>query len=111
MQGVAREDGEERVVDRELCETGDVLPTRSVVARGAVETLRHVCSREFPASARVHVAPSLEGLRGGAQGSVVERLVHRAPGIGHRPSLVVGELENACDEPLHGRWYAGIGTG
>jgi len=105
MQRVAREDGEERVVDRELNEPGDVLPSRPVapVAGRAVQALRNVGPSEGPAGARVRLPSSREGLDGSAHSRLVERLVHGSPRLGYGQPLVVAQLEDAFDKALHRR--------
>lgn len=112
MHGVAREDGEERVVDRELNEPGDVLPACSVtlVADRAVQALRYVRPSEGAASARVRFASSRKRLRGGPQSRLVERFVHGSPRLGHRQPLVVRQLEDSFEKALHRRRRPGLGT-
>ena len=106
MQSVTREDGEERVVDRELHEPGDVLPPCAVglVAGRVVQARRYVRPSEGPASAGVRFASSRERLRGGPQSRLVERFVHRPARLGHGQPLVVRELEDAFEKVLHRGW-------
>lgn len=103
MQPVAREDGQEAVVDRELNGAGDVIQLGSLAFGEslALERGRDVRTSERTSRLGVELPSPDEELARCLERPLVERLVDRTPGRRNRHALGVREGEDTGHERVH----------
>ena len=103
---VARDEREQRVVDRKLRKTRDALPFRAVLAHSVARGRRDVGRREAVACPNVVVTPTSERFGRRAERGSMEGFVDPIARVRDRPELVVGETAGSLDERLDRRGYA-----